>query len=148
MIFGLFNFLNTFVGFIFDLIPYWAYLRLALFSWLMLPQFSGAKWIFETFIKQALVDYDEQLKLLKGELHIPDEACEGEEVIVVEEVQSLEQQAEKAAIEAGLIAEPVGPSEEVLVEKKEEEPVDPPVVESVEKPDVDNGPELVEAVAE
>jgi len=51
MIFGLFNFLETFVGFILAFIPYYAYVRLALFAWLMLPQFQGSKYLYENVIK-------------------------------------------------------------------------------------------------
>jgi len=43
MVFGLFNTAETFFGFIFYFIPYWDWLRLALFVWLLMPNFNGAK---------------------------------------------------------------------------------------------------------
>ena len=37
MVFGLLNVLETFFGFIFWIIPYWSWLRMGLFVWLLLP---------------------------------------------------------------------------------------------------------------
>ena len=54
IIFGLSNVLDTFASSILNIIPYWAYFRLGLFCWLMLPQFQGAKWIYESFVEEAL----------------------------------------------------------------------------------------------
>merc|ERR1712037_810767 len=45
MVFGVFNVLETFVGFIFWFIPYWGYIRVALFFWVLSPNFKGAKTI-------------------------------------------------------------------------------------------------------
>jgi receptor expression-enhancing protein 5/6 len=42
MIFGLFNVLETFFGFIFYFIPYFDWVRLGFFIWLLAPQFHGA----------------------------------------------------------------------------------------------------------
>lgn len=61
IIFGGFNFLETFVGCILNWIPYFSYLRVILFSWLMLPQSQGAKWIYETFIAEAIENNKEMI---------------------------------------------------------------------------------------
>ena len=54
MVFGVFNVAETFFGFIFYFIPYWDWLRLALFIWLLLPNFNGSKIIYEGFICSLL----------------------------------------------------------------------------------------------
>jgi len=54
MVFGVFNVAETFFGFIFYFIPYWDWLRLALFVWLLLPNFNGAKIIYEGFISTLI----------------------------------------------------------------------------------------------
>ena len=54
MIFGLLNVLETFFGFIFWIIPYWSWLRLGLFVWLLLPNFDGALWIYMNVFKPFL----------------------------------------------------------------------------------------------
>jgi len=55
MVFGLFNFLETFVGCVLAYVPYYAYIRLALFAWLMLPQFQGSKYLYESHIKEFMI---------------------------------------------------------------------------------------------
>ena len=54
MIFGLLNVLETFFGFIFWIIPYWTWIRLGLFVWLLLPNFDGALWIYTNVFKPVL----------------------------------------------------------------------------------------------
>jgi len=54
MVFGLFNVAETYFGFIFYFIPYWDWLRLVLFIWLLLPQFNGSKILYETVIRKLL----------------------------------------------------------------------------------------------
>ena len=51
MVFGLLNVLETFFGFIFWIIPYWDWVRMGFFIWLLLPNFNGAKIIYESGIK-------------------------------------------------------------------------------------------------
>jgi receptor expression-enhancing protein 5/6 len=89
MIFGLFNFMDTFAGFILNCIPYWAYVRLILFSWLMLPQFKGAKWLYESFIREAMENNREKIQeiIKKTGMEVAqeeDEIVEEEETIVIE----------------------------------------------------------------
>jgi len=61
MVFGVFNVLETFFGFIFWFIPYWSWLRLGLFVWLLLPQFNGAKVIYEKGIRPMLSSHKDTI---------------------------------------------------------------------------------------
>lgn len=54
MIFGMFTTLETFFGFIFYFIPYWDWIRLAIFIYLLLPQFNGAQKLYDGFIRNLL----------------------------------------------------------------------------------------------
>jgi len=54
MVFGIFNVLETFFGFIFYFSPYWDWLRLGLFIWLLLPQFNGSKVLYDSVIRKLL----------------------------------------------------------------------------------------------
>ncbi len=45
-------------GWLFDsIIPYYSYLRVAMFIWMMLPQTKGALWIYKTFLSPLLKAY-------------------------------------------------------------------------------------------
>ena len=50
MVFGVPNVLETFFGFIFWIIPYWDWIRLGFFIWLLLPNFRGADTIYKGVI--------------------------------------------------------------------------------------------------
>lgn len=54
MVFGLFTTLETFFGFIFSFIPYWDWIRLGLFIYLLLPNFKGAEQLYNGFIRNLL----------------------------------------------------------------------------------------------
>lgn len=54
IVFGMFTVLETFFGFIFWFIPYWSWIRLGLFIWLLLPNFNGAQIIYENVLKVLL----------------------------------------------------------------------------------------------
>ena len=54
MVFGLFNALETFFGFVFYFIPYWDWIRLLLFVWLLLPNFNGSKVLYDGVIRKLL----------------------------------------------------------------------------------------------
>ncbi len=60
MVFGLFNVAETFFGFVFYFIPYWDWLRLGLFIWLLLPNFNGAKVLYDGVIRN-LLDQNKEL---------------------------------------------------------------------------------------
>ena len=54
MVFGLFNVAETYFGFVFYFIPYWDWLRLILFIWLLHPQFNGSKVLYDSVIRKLL----------------------------------------------------------------------------------------------
>ena len=54
MVYGLLNVLETFFGFIFYFIPYWDWVRLGFFVWLLLPNFNGAMVLYEGVVKSLL----------------------------------------------------------------------------------------------
>lgn len=54
MVFGLFTVAETFLGFVFYFIPYWDWIRLAIFIWLLLPNFNGAKILYDGVIRNLL----------------------------------------------------------------------------------------------
>lgn len=62
MVFGLFNVAETFFGFIFWFIPYWGWIRVGLFIWLLLPQFNGSKVIYESALRPLLVSNKDLVK--------------------------------------------------------------------------------------
>jgi receptor expression-enhancing protein 1/2/3/4 len=50
LIFGTYHVAETFFGFIFWFIPYWSWIRLGLFVWLLLPQFNGSKVVYDSVL--------------------------------------------------------------------------------------------------
>jgi len=54
MVFGTFNVLETFFGFILYFIPYFAWIRLGFFIWLLVPQFKGSETLYNTVLKPLL----------------------------------------------------------------------------------------------
>ena len=54
MIFGILNVAETFFGFIFWIIPYWGWLRLGLFVWLLLPNFRGSEVIYNSVVRPLM----------------------------------------------------------------------------------------------
>lgn len=62
MVYGVFTVVETFFGFIFYFVPYWDWVRLGLFIWLLLPNFNGAKTIYEGFIRNLINQNKDQIK--------------------------------------------------------------------------------------
>ena len=60
MVFGVLNVLETFFGFIFWLIPYWGWIRLGLFGWLLLG--DGSRTIYKTGLKPIMVKNEALIK--------------------------------------------------------------------------------------
>ena len=67
MVFGVFNVIETFFGFIFWFIPYWGWIRPGFFVWLLLPNFNGSKVIYDSVLrpicnknKDLIKQYSEQ----------------------------------------------------------------------------------------
>ena len=71
MVFGTLSVAETFLPFVFYLIPYWDYVKLGLFVWLV--KFNGSQIIFESVIQQALRDYkpmiNEFMKKIQGSMY-------------------------------------------------------------------------------
>ena len=55
LIFGLLNVAETFLGFVFYFIPYWTWLRIGLFVWLL--QFNGSRDLYEKFLRNLLLEH-------------------------------------------------------------------------------------------
>jgi len=62
MLYGLFNVLDTFLGWFFSFIPYWTWLRLGFFLFLILPQFNGAHYVYTNFLQKFLKEHADQVK--------------------------------------------------------------------------------------
>jgi receptor expression-enhancing protein 5/6 len=52
VVFGLFNMINQFAGFILLFIPFYYVLKLAVLIWLFLPKSQGATWVYINCIKE------------------------------------------------------------------------------------------------
>ena len=50
IVYGTLNLAETFFGFVFYFIPYWDWLRLGFFIWLLLPNFDGSTIIYQKVI--------------------------------------------------------------------------------------------------
>lgn len=55
LIFGVLNVAETFLGFVFYFIPYWSWLRIGLFIWLL--QFNGSRDLYEKFLRNLLLEH-------------------------------------------------------------------------------------------
>ena len=64
MVYGIFTFCETFFGFILAFVPYFEWVKLGFFVWLMHPQFNGATIIYNTVLKPYLADHKEQIEEL------------------------------------------------------------------------------------
>ena len=61
MVFGIFTTLETFFGFVFYFVPYWEWIRLAIFVWLLLPNFNGAKVLYDGPIRTFLKAHNDSI---------------------------------------------------------------------------------------
>ena len=64
MVFGTFVALETYIGFLLDFIPYWHWIRLAFFIWLLLPAFNGADILYAHVMRPILADNKDKIKEL------------------------------------------------------------------------------------
>lgn len=62
MIFGVFHVLETFFGFFFSYIPYWDWIRLAFFLFLILPQTKGTEVLYKNHLKPFLAAHKDQIE--------------------------------------------------------------------------------------
>ena len=60
LIFGLLNVAETFLGFVFYFIPYWTWVRIGLFIWLL--QFNGSKTLYDTVLRDLLAKNKDLIK--------------------------------------------------------------------------------------
>jgi receptor expression-enhancing protein 5/6 len=62
-VYGFMHLSDDAFGWLFDsIIPYYGYLRVAMFIWMMLPQTKGALWIYKTFLSPLLKAYQPQIE--------------------------------------------------------------------------------------
>ena len=52
VVFGLFNMIDQFAGFILHFIPFYYVLKLAVLIWLFHPKSQGATWVYDNYIKE------------------------------------------------------------------------------------------------
>merc|ERR1740133_599130 len=64
MIYGVFTFAETFFGFLFQIIPYFDWLKRGFFAWLMLPNFKGASMVYVSIVKPQLEAHKETIEEL------------------------------------------------------------------------------------
>ena len=60
LIFGLLHVAETFLGFIFYFIPYWSWIRIGLFIWLL--QFNGSRMLYDTVLRDLLNQHKDLIK--------------------------------------------------------------------------------------
>jgi len=60
LIFGLLNVAETFLGFVFYFTPYWTWVRIGLFIWLL--QFNGSKTLYDTVLRDLLAKNKDLIK--------------------------------------------------------------------------------------
>ena len=62
VVFGLFNILDHFAGFILTLIPFYYFLKLLFMVWLFHPQLQGATTVYNMYILPTMKDYEKQIE--------------------------------------------------------------------------------------
>ncbi len=60
MIFGMLHVAETFLGFVFYFIPYWSWIRVGFFIWLI--QFNGSQQLYQTVLRDILTQNKELIK--------------------------------------------------------------------------------------
>lgn len=69
MVFGLYTVVDTFFGFLFYFVPYWDWIKMGLFIWLLLPQFNGAQIIYESVLRKLLTEHKDLIRDLIKRTH-------------------------------------------------------------------------------
>ena len=59
VVFGLFNMIDQFAGFILHFIPFYYVLKLAVLIWLFHPKTQGATWVYNNYIRSYAKHIDE-----------------------------------------------------------------------------------------
>ena len=60
-VFGCFSLLDEFLGFILNFIPFYFYIKVGFFLWLMLPQTTGANTIYLKVLKPYLLKHRDDI---------------------------------------------------------------------------------------
>jgi receptor expression-enhancing protein 5/6 len=68
VVFGLFNVLDQFAGFILRFIPFYYVLKLAVLIWLFHPKSVGATWVYNNYIKEYAGHINEIEKHVEGQI--------------------------------------------------------------------------------
>ena len=64
MVYGVLVCLETYVGFLLEMLPYWHWIRLVFFVWLLFPTFNGAEVLYEKVLKPFLLKHEKKIKEL------------------------------------------------------------------------------------
>jgi receptor expression-enhancing protein 5/6 len=66
VVFGLFNVIDQFAGFVLHFIPFYYVLKLAVLIWLFHPKSVGATWVYNNYIKEYAGHINEIEKSVEG----------------------------------------------------------------------------------
>ena len=61
-VFGIFTLLDDWLGFLLAYIPFYFYIRLMIFLYLMLPQFGGARIVYEKLLRPLLIKHQSRIE--------------------------------------------------------------------------------------
>lgn len=98
MIFGFFHIIETFFSFILYFIPYYSWIRIGLFSYLLIPQFNGVEKVYTGVVKKLLDENKELIQRLLKE-------TESIAASVESSVMDLKKDALNAATDPSLLAQ-------------------------------------------
>ena len=79
VVFGLFNILDQFAGFILTLIPFYYFLKLIFMIWLFHPATTGATFIYNNYILPNMKQYEKHI--IAGEKAIADQLKKAQETV-------------------------------------------------------------------
>jgi len=68
MIFGFFHVLETFFSFITYFIPYWSWIKIAFFTFLLLPQTDGVSYLYNNFVAKFLKENKDLIRRISNEV--------------------------------------------------------------------------------
>lgn len=67
-VFGIFTLLDEFCGFIFSYIPFYYYIKLLFFVWMMAPQTKGAELVYHKVLKPILHQHKDKIEKMIAEV--------------------------------------------------------------------------------
>ena len=74
MVFGTFNVIEMFFGFVLYFVPFYDWLRAGFFLWLALPQTRGAEIVYERVVRAILVKHKDEIRAFIAQLKKKSEA--------------------------------------------------------------------------